>query len=110
LVLFIIWITDGVDVNVVVNTGRVVAVIGLEHRRIVMASARFVSTLELAHQPATASRMVTSRTTDICDPDCICCSEEEKWVIAMELLITCIPDEEPLALKCGEVIYAREEE
>lgn len=110
-VVFTVRIPDaGVDVNVGVTTARVVAVIGLEHCRIVMAGTWLVSTGEVAHQPATKSRMVASRTADVCNADCIRCGEDEKWIVVMELLIACVPDNKSLMLKRGEVIDAREEE
>ena len=34
----------------------------------------------------------------------------EEWVIPVELLIACVPDKEPFALKGGEVINSGEEE
>jgi len=60
LVLFGTWMTDGIDVDVIVTTSAVVAVAWLEQRGVIMASAWLVSTGKIAHQPATNSCMVTS--------------------------------------------------
>ena len=74
-----------------------------------MASAWLVSAGKIAHQPTSESCMVAGRATDVCNSDRIRRGKEEEWVIAVELLIACVPDDESLTLECREVIYAGEE-
>lgn len=110
LILFTVWATNVVDVDVVMIGSTVVAIAGFEQYGVVVTGARFVSTGEFAHQPAPTSCMVTGRATDICNPNCICCGEYEERVITVELLIPCVPDNKPLLLERREVIYTGEEE
>ena len=60
LICLLVWIREGVDIDVIMIGATVVAVIGLEQRRVVMASARFVSTREITHQSTPTSCVVAS--------------------------------------------------
>ena len=60
LICLLIWIREGVDIDVVMIGAMVVAVIRLEQHRVVMASARFVLTREIAHQSTPTSCVVAS--------------------------------------------------
>ena len=60
LICLLVWIREGVDIDFIMIGATVVAVIGLEQCRVVMASARLVSTREIAHQLTPTSCMVAS--------------------------------------------------